>query len=204
MGLDFDFDQCPEDPSKIQDGGGDRPTPGRGMVLITEWNEYTGAKGKAHELVYEIVAWTNPGDIAKQHKENIFHTDTTGKGFPMRRLTCLAMAAGLFNALDVIAWKKAGTKPQIEMSNIIGRPIMIELIEEPDEKNPTKTYIRVGGIGLAMYHIKDPRVKGWPVNQTIFNQNAAKVGDWVAETKKETRKPAAAAAGAVDPFLGTI
>ncbi len=79
MGLGFDFSNVPDDPTKIQDGGGDRPTPGRGMVLISEFNEYGGAKGQAHEVVMEIVAWTNSQDVAKVHKENIFHKDNTGK-----------------------------------------------------------------------------------------------------------------------------
>ena len=90
MAFEFDFSQVPEDPTKIQDGNSDRVSPGRGMALVVAYNEYGGAKGKAHELELEIVAWTVPADVAKRHKENIFHQDTTGKGFPMKRLTCLA------------------------------------------------------------------------------------------------------------------
>ena len=204
MGFEFDFSQVPEDPTKIQDGNGDRVTPGKGMAIITAWNEYGGAKGQAHELELEIVAWSNSQDIAKTHKENIFHKDSTGKGFPMKRMTCLAMAAGLFTANDVKAWKAAGTAPEIDMQKLVGRPIMIELIEETDKDNATKKYIRIGNIGLAFYHIKDKRIEAWPKNQTIFNANAHKVGDWITETKPaaKTEKPAAtaAAASAADPF----
>lgn len=204
MGFEFDFSQVPEDPTKIQDGNGDRVTPGKGMAIITVWNEYGGAKGQAHELELEIVAWSNSQDIAKTHKENIFHKDSTGKGFPMKRMTCLAMAAGLFTANDVKAWKAAGTAPEIDMQKLVGRPIMIELIEETDKDNATKKYIRIGNIGLAFYHIKDKRIEAWPKNQTIFNANAHKVGDWITETKPaaKTEKPAAtaAAASAADPF----
>lgn len=203
MGFEFDFSQVPEDPTKIQDGNGDRVTPGKGMAIITAWNEYGGAKGQAHELELEIVAWSNSQDIAKTHKENIFHKDSTGKGFPMKRMTCLAMAAGLFTANDVKTWKAAGTAPEIDMQKLVGRPIMIELIEETDKDNATKKYIRIGNIGLAFYHIKDKRIEAWPKNQTIFNANAHKVGDWITETKPaaKTEKPAVKPADpAADPF----
>jgi len=203
MAFEFDFSQVPEDPTKIQDGNGDRVTPGKGMALITAWNEYGGAKGQAHELEFEIVAWSKPGDVAKTHKENIFHKDNTGKGFPMKRMTCLAMAAGLFTANDVKAWKTAGTAPEIDMQKLVGRPIMVELVEVIDEKDATKKYINVGNIGLAFYHIKDKRVEAWPKNQTIFNANAHKVGDWITETKpaaKTEKPPAKPADPAADPF----
>lgn len=199
MGLQMDFSEVPDDPTKIQDGGGDRPTPGRGMVQITAWREYEGAKGNAHELEYEIVAWTTPADVGKSHKENIFHKDTTGKGFPMKRLTCLAMAAGLFTATDVKNWKAAGSQPEIDMQKLVGRPIMIELVETVDQKDSTKKYINIGNIGLGMYHIKDARVKDWPKNQSKYNQNAALVGEWVTESKPASEKKATVPAGA-DPF----
>ena len=205
MAFDFDFSQIPDDPTKIQDGNGDRVTPGKGMALITGWNEYGGAKGLAHELELEIVAWTTPADIAKTHKENIFHKDNTGKGFPMKRMTCLAMAAGLFNAADVKAWKAAGNAPEINMEKLVGRPIMIELVEVIDEKDATKKYINIGNIGLAFYHIKDKRVESWPKNPSIYNVKAHMVGEWITETKPaaaaKTTKPAAVTADAgADPF----
>jgi hypothetical protein len=204
--FEFDFSNVPEDPTKIQDGNGDRCTPGKGMALITAWNEYGGAKGQAHELELEIVAWTNQADIAKTHKENIFHKDNTGKGFPMKRMTCLAMAAGLFTAKDVKAWKAAGTAPEIDMQKLVGRPIMIELVEVVDDKDATKKYINIGNIGLAFYHVKDQRIAAWPKNQTIFNTKAHMVGDWITETKPaaaKTEKPAtqkSAPAADADPF----
>lgn len=215
MAFEFDFSQVPEDPTKIQDGNGDRVTPGKGMAVINGWNEYGGAKGLAHELELEIVAWSNQEDIAKTHKENIFHKDSTGKGFPMKRMTCLAMASGLFTANDVKAWKAAGKAPEIDMQKLVGRPIMIELIAEPDKNDATKTYIRIGNIGLAFYHIKDPRIAAWPKNQNIYNANAHAVGEWVTETKPaasaaktETKKAAATVAAAAtenaDPFGGVF
>ena len=204
MAFEFDFSQIPDDPSKIQDGNGERVSPGRGMALITAWNEHGGAKGQAHELELEIVAWTNQDDIAKTHKENIFHKDSTGKGFPMKRITCLAMAAGLFNANDVKRWKAECAAPEIDMTKLAGRPIMIELIEEPDKNDATKKYIRIGNIGLAFYHIKDARVKGWPVNQSIYNRCAATVGEWITETKAASPKKDAVAGVTADPFAGVV
>jgi len=211
MAFDFDFSQVPEDPTKIQDGNGDRVTPGKGMAQITAYTEYGGAKGQAHQLELEIVAWSNNADIAKTHKENIFAKDTTGKGFPMKRMTCLAMAAGLFTANDVKAWKAAGESPAIDMQELVGRPIMVELVEEADQNDATKKYIRVGNIGLAFYHIKDPRIAAWPKNQNIFNANAHIVGDWITDAKppaKTETKKAAPAVGAAtttaDPFGGVF
>jgi hypothetical protein len=207
MAFEFDFSNVPEDPTKIQDGNGDRVTPGKGMALITAWNEYGAANGQAHELELEIVAWSNSQDIAKSHKEKIFHKDSTGKGHPMKRMTCLAMAAGLFTANDVKKWKAAGSAPEIDMTKLAGRPIMIELIEEVDQKDATKKYIKIGNIGLAFYHVKDKRVEAWPKNQNIFNSKAHLVGDWITETKPtesspaKNEKPAAkTAATTADPF----
>lgn len=198
MSFSFDFSSVPDDPTKIHQGGGDRPSPGRGMVMITKWSEFTGAGGAAHELEYEIVGWTNPEDVGKSHKENIFHKDKTGKGFPMKRMTCLAMAAGLFNANDVKAWKAAGSQPEIDMQKLVGRPIMIELVVEPDKNDPSKSYLNIGNIGLGMYHIKDARTKDWPKSQGVYNRTAALVGDWITETKPAAAK--APANGPSDPF----
>lgn len=202
MGLGFDFSSVPDDPTKIQDGGGDRPTPGRGMVLIKKWEEYGALKGEAHLCLVEIVAWTNPEDVAKEYEHNIFHKDTYQDGSPMRRLTCLAMAAGLFNANDVKQWKASGTQPEIDMSKLVGRPLMIELFNEPKKNDPTKVYLKVANYGFAMYHIKDARVKDWPKNQSIYNRCAASVGEWITETKPAATKPAAAAGA--DPFAGVV
>jgi hypothetical protein len=59
-------------------------------------------------------------------------------------------------------------------------------------------------IGLAFYHIKDKRIEAWPKNQTIFNANAHKVGEWITETKpaaaKTEKPPAKPADPAADPF----
>ena len=199
--FDFDFSQVPEDPTKIHDGGGNRPDPGRGMALITDFKEYGAVNGTAHELTLELVAWIAPGNDTKIHKENIFTKDTSGKGFPMKRMTCLCMAAGLFNANDVARWKRESSTPQIDLSKLVGRPVMVELVSVPSEKDPSKTYINIGNIGLAIYHIKDPKVKDWPRNQSIYNSRAALVGEWVTELEKPKTN---AAAASPDPFAGVV
>lgn len=194
----FDFTKIPDDPTKLQDGGGERPSPGRGMAIITRWQEYSAdSQGKAHEVDLEIVAWPNAQDVAKTHSERLYHEDKTGKGHPAKRLTCLAMAAGLFTADDVKQWKKAGAQPEIDMQQMVGRPIMIELIEVPSQTDPTKKYINIGNYGLGFWHIKDPRTKDWAKNQTIYNRMAAVVGDWITEEKP---KPSASQSTGANPF----
>jgi hypothetical protein len=189
MGFEFDFSQTPDDPTRIQDGFGGRVGPGKGMALITEWEDYGMFDRKAHKLGLEIVAWTAKEELGKVHEEAIFHKDSTGKGFPMRRMTCLAMAAGLFTAVDVKRWKDEKKNPEIDMAKLVGRPIMIELVEEPRQNDPTKKDIKIGNIGLAFYHIKDKRIEAWPKNLNIFNANAHIVGEWITETKPAA-KPA--------------
>ena len=81
---------------------------------------------------------------------------------------------------------------------------MIELVEEPRKKDPSKLDIKIGNAGLGFYHIKDTKCKDWPKNAGIYNQNAAIVGDWSTE-KKATEKPATkAAAASDDAFAGVI
>lgn len=204
MAIRVDFSKAPDSASHIHDGNGDRVSPGRGMATIKQFNEDGGAKGLAHELVLEIVAWTTDGDRAKVHKENIFTSDESGKGWPMRRLIALALASGLFSQADYAEFKKNDAAPDLDFSKVIDRPIMIELIEEARKKDPSKLDIKIGNAGLGFYHIKDPKVATWPKNPGIFNQNAAIVGDWTTE-KKATEKPATkAAAASDDAFAGVI
>ena len=204
MAIRVDFSKAPDSASHIHDGNGDRVSPGRGMAIIKEFNEDGGAKGQAHELVLEIAAWSVDADRAKVHKENIFTEDKSGKGWPMRKLIALALASGLFSQSDYAEFKKNDATPDLDFSKVIGRPIMIELVEEPRMKDPSKMDIKIGNAGLGYYHIKDTKCKDWPKNAGIYNQNAAIVGDWTTE-KKATEKPATkAAASSDDAFAGVI
>ena len=203
--FDFDFSMVPEDASRIHDVGG-RPSPGKGMAVIRGWDEYGGANGKAHKLTLELVAWSTPGDVGKTTEQNLFFTDTTGKGFPMRQMTCLAMAAGLFTAADLKRWKAEGERPRIDMANLVGRPVMIELVEEQDNRDPSKKYIRIGNIGLGFWHCTDSKTRDWPKCARTLNAAAAVIGQWDAPAAaKAPAKPASAAAkpsAGADPFSG--
>lgn len=182
MSFEFDLSNVPEDASRIQDGGGDRPTPGRGMAVIREWVEYGAVNGQAHKLALELVAWTTPTDVGKFHDESIFHQDRSGKGHPMKRMTALAMAAGLFTPADVARWKAERKNPSIDMQAMVNRPIMIELAEEPDQKDPSKKYLRIGNIGLGFWHCQDPRTKDWPKNASVLNRSLSVIGQWTTPT----------------------
>jgi hypothetical protein len=159
--FDFDLSDMPENPESIGSGG-QRATPGRGMAIITAWEEYGGASGKAHKLTVELAAWSTPADVGKTHEENIFHADTTGKGFPKRRMLSLAMAAGLTSPAEYQRAKANGEALRLDLSKLVGRPIMLELAEEADQRDPSKKYIRVASIGLGWHHPLDPKVAAWP------------------------------------------
>ena len=205
MSFEFDFSVLPEDPSTIHDSS-DRPTPGKGMALIKNWQEYTGKSGNTHTLTLEILAWSNPRDVGKQHTQLIWLSDKSGKQFYMKILSCLAMAAGVFTPADVAEWKRRNERPFIDMSKIIGRPIMIELVEEADVNDPSKKYIRIGNIGLGYWHCTDAKTKDWPKCARTLNAAAAVIGQWDAPaTAKPAAKPAPAAAkppAGADPFSG--
>ena len=158
--LEFDLDDMPDNPDSIGSGG-QRATPGRGMAIIIAWEEYGAANGKAHKLTVEIAAWSTPADVGKTHEESIFHTDTTGKGFPKRRMLSLAMASGISTPAEYQRAKAEGRPLGFDGSKLVGRPIMVELAEEPDQKDPSKKYLRVAK-GLGWHHPLDPKVAAWP------------------------------------------
>ena len=159
--FDFDLSDMPDNPESIGSGG-QRATPGRGMAIITAWEEYGGASGEAHKLTVELAAWSTPADVGKTHEENIFHADTTGKGFPKRRMLSLAMAAGLTSPAEYQRAKANGEALRLDLAKLVGRPIMLELAEEADQRDPAKKYIRVANIGLGWHHPLDPKVAAWP------------------------------------------
>lgn len=205
--FDFDLSDMPENPDSIGAGGGQRPTPGRGMAIITGWEEYGGASGKAHKLTVELAAWSTPADVGKTHEENIFHQDTTGKGFPKRRMLSLAMAAGLTSPAEYQRAKANGEALRLDLSKLVGRPIMLELAEEADQRDPAKKYIRVANIGLGWHHPADPKVAAWPKDLQRLQRmgiTATTAPAAVPQAKPVTRPPAPAAPVAsnddADPF----
>lgn len=192
MAINLDMNNFTGDANTLGQGGGDTPKPGKGMVLITEWNEYGGANGKAHELKFEIVAWSDPDSLTMEWRQNIFHTDTTGKGHPLKCMLALGIAGGLFTAADVDEWKRTKAMPTRDYSRLIDRPIMLVLAEEADNNNAAKKWLRVP-YSSTFFHCRDPRVSDWPKNQNMLNAKAALIGEY----KPAGSAPAATASAAV-------
>jgi hypothetical protein len=210
---DFDLSDMPDNPDSIGSGG-QRATPGRGMAIITGWEEYGGASGKAHKLTVELAAWSTPADVGKTHEENIFHADTTGKGFPKRRMLSLAMAAGLTSPAEYQRAKANGEALRLDLQKLVGRPIMLELAEEADQRDPSKKYIRVANIGLGWHHPLDPKVAAWPKDAArlqrlgITATAPAKPSAPPPQQQQVTARPAppakpVAASDDADPFADT-
>jgi hypothetical protein len=65
---------------------------------------------------------------------------------------------------------------------MVNRPIMIELAEEPDQKDPSKKYLRIGNIGLGFWHCQDPRTKDWPKSAAVLNRSLSVIGQWTTPT----------------------
>jgi hypothetical protein len=178
--------------------GGERAAPGHGMILITEFEEYGGLNGKAHKLVFEIVAWTDSDSVGVSNTENIFHEDTYNDGSPFKKMAALGVATGLFTAEDIAGWKAAGEMPEIDYSNVVGRCAMTQLEEKPNKDATKKPYINVGMYGKAFFHMGDPRVADWPKNQSVLNAHGSKSGTFkmFGDAKPVAAKPAAGK----DPF----
>lgn len=180
MGMQMDFSGI-SNPDDLQSGG-NRPKAGRGMAMISKFDEY-GGKGGAHEMELEIIAWSDKDSETLTHTVRIPTKDNTGKGHPQKVMAALGIAGGLFMPPDIAAWNEAGEAPEIDFTLLEGRPIMVQFVEEPkkdanDKPIPGESWLNVGSFGKAFFHIMDPRVKDWPVNQGIYNSNAAKVGEY--------------------------
>ena len=98
-------------------------------LQVAAWHSSRSGKSTAGRrdrptLELEIVAWSARRRREVSHGKHL-PQGFTGKGFPMKRMTCLAMAAGLFTANDVKSWKAAG-RPRDRHAKLVGRPIMIE------------------------------------------------------------------------------
>jgi hypothetical protein len=210
--LEFALDDMPENPDALGSAGG-RPTPGHGMAIITAWNEYTqDSNGQAHEVSFEIVAWTTPSDVGKVHDERIYHTDKSGKGFPKRRMLSLAMAAGLTSPAEYQRAKANGEALRLDLAKLVGRPIMVKLAEEPSTKDPSKMYLKVANIGLGWHHPLDPKVAAWPKDaarlQRLGITATAPAKPSAPPVQQVTARPAppakpVAASDDADPFADT-
>jgi len=209
--FDFDLSDMPENPESLNSAG-NRPTPGRGMAIVTKYEEYSQrSKGKAHTVTLEIVAWAvlsngtwvvSTADNGRTHDENIYHEDPTGKKFWQRRCLTLAIAAGVVTVDQYQRAKAEGRGLSFDLHNAVGRPIMVEFIEEPDKNDPAKKYLRVGNIGLGWHHVNDPKVAAWPKDLQRLQRmgiTATAAHAAVPQAKPVTRPPAPAAPAAPVP-----
>lgn len=202
--MTFEFDLTDGDPFSFNSGAaGGRPSPGCGLVQIINWSEYTGANGKAHELECEIIAWPNADDRGKTFTELIYHEDRSGKRWPQKRMACLAAVTGLLTPQMVAAAKANGTPVAPNLAQLPGRIMFVELIEEPWQSDPTKTSLKVGGAGMAWYHVDDPRCVRWPKNDGVISAKRHLVGSLPQPDDKPAPQaapqPAAPAASGGEP-----
>jgi hypothetical protein len=184
--------------------------PGRGMMLIKSFGEYTG-KSSEHIVEMEVVAWSvtaqdgSQPDVGKPFTHRIF-TDTSKGEWQAAQLTAqlaqLAMAVGLITPDQLDAMIKGGASPELDLATRCseGIPVFIELTAESNSKDETKKYINVAKRGTAIYHVGDPRCKGWPTNQGVLNRFAPKVGAY--KPLGSTVSGGATKAPASDPLGG--
>ena len=195
--MTFEFNPTDGDPFAFNSGAaGGRPSPGCGLVQIIGWSEYTGANGKAHELECEIIAWPNADDRGKTFTELIYHEDRSGKRWPQKRMACLAAVTGLLTPGMVAVAKSNGTTVSPDMAQLPGRIMFVELIEEPWQSDPNKTSLKIGGAGMAWYHVDDPRCIRWPKNDGVIAAKRSLIGhlhqdELVQPKTKPAQRPAA-------------
>ncbi len=160
--------------------------PGRGMVLIKSFGEFTGKSGE-HIVEMEVVAWSvtaqdgSRPDVGKPFTHRIF-TDTSKGEWQAAQLAAqlaqLAMATGMITPDQADAMIKTGNSPELDFAAHCseGVPVYVELTLETDKKDENKKYVNVAKKGTAIYHVGDPRCKGWPMNQGVLNRFASRVG----------------------------
>lgn len=193
MGLQIDLSQTGE-PEKLHDQPG-RVEPGCGMALIQKFEEYTQG-GSAHDIHLEIVAWTVPDEVGKVHQQSLWMTDRSGKGWPMKVLTNLAIASGLWTADQVRQMQQSGNYGEFDPQEMVGRPVMVRLVEEPDNRDPSKVYVKIGGVGIDVFNLNDPKAADFPRHAGLFNQWSPKIG---FKNNAPNPKPATGTAGAANP-----
>jgi hypothetical protein len=175
----------------VKSGGFQKTPVGRGLVRCNSFGEFSGNKG-AHELKFEIIAWSDPSAIGMEHQENIFPPDPgSDKDYCTPKLLRLAIATGVITPKQAEDVKSGIGEVEIDLVGALpGRLMFTEIAANADKKDATKFYHNVADFGNAYFHIHDPRVAGWPTNQGVLNAQAALVGKWEPTT---TSAPGAAA-----------
>lgn len=193
-----------DDFNDVKAGGFKKVPPGRGLVRCNSFGERSSRNG-AHEVKFEIIAWSDPSAIGMEHTENIVPYDGySEKDFETPRVLRLAIATGIITPKEAEDAKDEDKELNIDFVGCLnGRLMFVEIEASPDKKDPNKVYSNVGNFGTAYFHIYDPRVAGWPTNQGVLNAQAALVGKWEPTT---TSAPGAAAPspGADNPFASKV
>jgi len=188
----------------VKSGGFQKTPVGKGLVRCNSFSEFSGHKG-AHELKFEIIAWSDPSAIGMEHHENIFPPDPgSDKDYCTPKLLRLAIATGIITPKQAEDVKSGTGEVEIDLVGALpGRLMFTEIAANADKKDATKFYHNVGDFGNAYFHIHDPRVAGWATNQGVLNAQAALVGKWEPTT---TSAPGAAASapGADNPFASKV
>lgn len=192
MGLTLNLTGVKGDMNDVKSGGFKKIPPGRGLVRINKFGEFSHQKTGAHELELEIINWTDESAIGDTHTELIFAPKAGQEDYTTAKLLRLALAAGILTPKQAEDVRDGAGECEIDLVGTLPtRAMYVEISERADKNDPNKKYVGIGDFGNAYFHVGDPRVQGWPTNQGVINQCAGLVGQWqptstgAPETKPE-------------------
>lgn len=206
MGLNLNLSRVSGNMDSLKNTAFKDIPPGRGMVIAKEFKEFGFTKGKnpGHELTLEIVAWTDPEGVGKEHKEIIFTDDGSREEDQCAaRLMKIAIASGMLTPREAEDARNGSGEIDLDFTTgLQGRPIMIEIVKRKGKDE--KEYTNVGEGGFAFYHCKDPRVSEWPRHVPLINQNGHLIGEWEPLKKDSPAPSKASSKKASNPFAGKM
>lgn len=205
MGLNLNLSKVAGPMDSLKNNAFKETPPGRGMVLVKSFGEYSHAKTGAHELTLEIVAWTNPEGVGVEHTELIFPEKDAAaeEDRCVARLMKIAIATGLITPKEAEdARTGVGELDMDFTTGLPGRPMFVEIIKRKGKDD--KEYTNIGEGGFSYYHVRDPRVADWPKHAALINQNLALVGEWEPLRKNDAPAQQPAAKKAANPFAGKV
>lgn len=205
MGLNLNLSKVKGDMDSLKNSAFKETPPGRGMVLVKAFKEYGHAKTGSHELVLEIVAWTNPEGVGVEHTELVF-PDKGDREEDQCAARCLkiAIATGMVTPREAEDARNGSGELDLDLATALpGRPMFVEVVKRKGKDD--KEYCNIGEGGFAFYHVKDPRCVDWPKHAALINQNMHLVGEWepLKKDAAPTSKPAEKKPGA-NPFAGKV
>ncbi len=205
MALNLNLRKVTGDMDSLKNNAFKETPPGRGMVLVKKFGEYSHQKTGAHELTLEIVAWTNPEGIGQEHTELIFPEKdaSSEEDRCVARLVKIAIATGIITPKEAEDARNGAGELDLDLTSaLVDRPMFVEIVKRKGKDD--KEYTNIGEGGFAYYHVKDPRVADWPKHAALINQNLAVVGEWqplrkdAPSAKPMEKKPAA------NPFAAKV